>query len=90
MTNTKEKVVSEYLNAISPLAIGREAYHIRHLGQTLLDDFAIRRNSVDLLCAWSAIELALWDIVGKKAGLPLHRILGGGARSGWAECETAD
>lgn len=80
VTNTKEKVVSEYLNAISPLVIGREAYHIRHLGQTLLDDFAIRRNSVDLLCAWSAIELALWDIVGKKAGLPLHRILGGAVR----------
>lgn len=76
----KEKVVDQYLKAIAPCLIGRSAFNIRHLGQILFDDFAIRRSSVDFLCAWSAVEIALWDLVGKKAGLPLHNILGGAVR----------
>lgn len=76
----KEKVVDQYLRAIAPYVIGRSAFNIRHLGQVLFDDFAIRRSSVDFLCAWSAIEIALWDIVGKKADLPLYNILGGASR----------
>ncbi|MET0744503.1 MAG: mandelate racemase/muconate lactonizing enzyme family protein [Microvirga sp.] len=76
----KEKAVDQYLRAIAPFLIGRSAFNIRHLGQVLIDDFAIRRNSVDFLCAWSAIELALWDIVGKKANLPVNHLLGGPVR----------
>lgn len=76
----KEKVVDDYLKAMAPYLIGRSAHHIRHLGQILFDDFAIRRSSVDFLCAWSAVEIALWDLVGKKAGLPLHAMLGGAMR----------
>ncbi|MDH3247795.1 MAG: hypothetical protein OEQ47_02475 [Acidimicrobiia bacterium] len=32
------------------------------------------------MCAISAIELALWDLAGKHAELPVHRPLGGSAR----------
>src|SRR5882762_1089216 len=30
--------------------------------------------------AVSAIEMALWDVAGKAAGLPVHRLLGGKVR----------
>lgn len=41
--------------------------------------------------AWSAIDVALWDLKGKVAGLPLHKLLGGareatpiyGSDTGW-------
>ena len=46
----------------------------------LFDDFAIRRASLDLLSAWSALEIAMWDIVAKHAGLPLYNMLGGASR----------
>ena len=76
----KEKVVDEYLRSMAPYLIGRSPLNIRHAGQVMFDDFAIRRSSVDFLCAWSAIELALWDIVGKKANLPVCNLLGGACR----------
>ena len=40
----------------------------------------MRRTSLDLMSAWSAIEIALWDIVAKNAGQPLYNILGGASR----------
>jgi galactonate dehydratase len=33
--------------------------------------------SIDYASAVSAIEIALWDLLGKAAGLPLHALLGG-------------
>ncbi|PTM39859.1 mandelate racemase/muconate lactonizing enzyme family protein [Bosea sp. 124] len=76
----KEKVVDDYIRAMAPYLIGRSPHNIRHAAQVMFDDFAIRRSSVDFFCAWSAIELAMWDIVGKKAGLPLYNLLGGASR----------
>ena len=68
VTAEKEKAVDEYLRAMAGHLIGRSAFSIRHTGQVLFDDFVIRRSSIGFLSAWSAIEIALWDIVGKAAG----------------------
>ncbi len=92
VTAEKEKAVDEYLRAMAPHLIGRSPYQIRHTGQVFFDDFVIRRSSLGFFSAWSAVEMALWDIVGKKAGLPLHVLLGGASRervrvyaNGWAD-----
>lgn len=76
----KEKIVQKYVEAIAPYLVGRSAFTIRHMAQVMFDDFAIRRTSVDFLCAWSAIEIALWDLVGKAAGQPVYNLLGGPCR----------
>lgn len=80
VTPGKEAVLEHLLQHMGHYVIGRSAFNIRHTGQVMFEDFAMRRASLDLLSAWSAIELALWDIVAKHAGLPLHNLLGGASR----------
>jgi galactonate dehydratase len=97
VTRGKEKVVDECLRSMAPYVIGRSAFNIRHTGQVLFDDFAIRRNSMELLSAWSAIEIALWDILGKRTGQPVYNLLGGRSRqlvrvyaNGWCSAPTIE
>ena len=92
VTMEKEKAVAEYLQAMIPHLLGRSPFNIRHTGQVLFDDFVIRRSSIGFLSAWSAIEMSLWDIVGKVAGQPLYNLLGGASRerirvyaNGWGD-----
>jgi galactonate dehydratase len=97
VTRGKEKVIDECLRCMAPYLIGRSAFNIRHTGQVLFDDFAIRRNSTELLSAWSAIEIALWDILGKRTGQPVYNLLGGRSRervrvyaNGWSSGGTIE
>jgi len=97
VTRGKEKVIDECLRCMAPYVIGRSSFEIRHTGQVLFDDFAIRRNSMELLSAWSAIEIALWDILGKRCGQPVYNLIGGRSRShvrvyanGWSHGSTVE
>lgn len=42
-------------------------------------DHGLAEQRIDLL-AYAGIELALWDIAGKRHGVPVYRLLGGAAR----------
>jgi galactonate dehydratase len=76
----KEKAVEAYLQAIAPCLIDRDPHDIRHFYTTLYNDNQDRRINSDFGSAWSAIEIALWDIVGKYANQPVHNMLGGKQR----------
>src|ERR1700732_1421741 len=80
VTQGKEKVVAECIQAMAPHLIGRSAFNIRHTGQVMDEDFAITRGSPQLLAAWSAVEIASWDILGKRTGLPVYNLIGGASR----------
>ncbi len=71
VTPGKEPVIEHLLRELAKYMIGRDAFSIRHTAQVVFEDFAMRRTSLDLMSAWSAIEIALWDIVAKHANLPL-------------------
>ncbi|MPM65727.1 D-mannonate dehydratase [bioreactor metagenome] len=69
-----------YIEAMAPYLIGRSPFDIKHTTCAMFDDFAIRRSSCDFYSAWSAIEIALWDIAGKACGQPVYNLLGGRCR----------
>ncbi|MBL8673728.1 MAG: mandelate racemase/muconate lactonizing enzyme family protein, partial [Rhodospirillales bacterium] len=64
---------------VAPSLIGRDPTHIRAIARDLQrQHHNFGRVGVMAFCV-SAVDLALWDILGQAAGLPLHRLLGGSA-----------
>src|SRR5262245_65406230 len=60
------------------LLIGKSAWNIEgHWTQMYTTEFNTLGGT--LFAAMSAIDVALWDIVGKKLGVPVYKLLGGRA-----------
>lgn len=65
---------------LAPTLIGRDAGAIEDIWQSMYQSGYWRKGSA-LMTAIGAIDMALWDIKGKEAGMPVHRLLGGPCRS---------
>ncbi len=66
---------------IAPLLIGRDPDRIEDIWQMLFRGTYWRGGPV-LMTALAGIDTALWDIKGKRAGLPVYSLLGGKTREG--------
>ncbi|MCY0389578.1 D-galactonate dehydratase family protein [Robbsia sp. Bb-Pol-6] len=78
--NGRELAVATYLTEhVCPLLIGRDPGRIEDIWQFLYKGAYWRRGPVTM-SAIAAVDMALWDILGKVANLPLYRLLGGASR----------
>ena len=72
-------VVAALETHIAPLLAGRDASQISDIGRSLHYSSYWRGGPV-LNSALSGVDMALWDIAGKRAGLPVYDLLGGRLR----------
>jgi galactonate dehydratase len=71
-------LVYEAINQLSDYYVGKDARQIEHHFQVLSRDTHF--HGAVLSAAMSAVDIALWDILGKSLGQPVHQLLGGKVR----------
>lgn len=65
---------------IAPLVVGEDPRRPEFLWEKVYQETYYHGRKGILLAGLSGVDIALWDILGKSAGLPLWRLLGGFGR----------
>jgi galactonate dehydratase len=79
LENHPEAVIAE-VHRLEPVLLGKDPRQIEALWETMYNAGLGYKGGPVTMSALSGIDMALWDIAGKAAGLPLHQMVGGACR----------
>jgi D-galactarolactone cycloisomerase len=65
---------------IAPLMIGRDVSDINAITRSVLHSTHLLGRNGSFVFGFSGVEIALWDLAGKRAGQPISQLLGGTTR----------
>lgn len=65
---------------LAPWLLGRDARHIEGISRHLLTPYVGYNGSGVEVRSASAVDIALWDLAGQRANVPVHEALGGASR----------
>jgi galactonate dehydratase len=77
---SKEATVAQAIMEHERFLIGKDPTNIEYLWQSMFRVPRWRGGPI-LNSAISAVEIALWDILGQALGVPIYKLLGGAARA---------
>jgi len=67
---------------VAPWLLGRDARHIEAVSRHLMTPYLGFNSTGAEIRAASAVDIALWDLAGKRQGVPTFIVMGGGVRDG--------
>jgi L-alanine-DL-glutamate epimerase-like enolase superfamily enzyme len=65
---------------VAPLVVGRDPGDINAITRDVLHAAHLLGRNGPFVFAFAGVEIALWDLLGKRTGQPLYRLLGGARR----------
>ena len=69
------------VKAFSPLLIGEDALATERIWQSIYNGFRDQGQKGLAVTALSGVDIALWDLKGKRFGAPVHVLMGGALRT---------
>jgi galactonate dehydratase len=77
----REQAVATEVQKLSRVIDGMDPFCIKRFMTIAHDTIGDPRGGIEVSSAAAGIEIALWDIVGKALGTPIHKFLGGPCRA---------
>jgi len=81
MNGARIKVIDAMIHELEEMIVGRDPFDTEAIWQSIWDSYNFLGHKGISIIALSTVDTALWDIVGKAAGKPLHKLWGAARES---------
>lgn len=80
--NSPEAAAAIVEKILKPLVVGQDPFNVELIWDKMYSSMRVRGHSKGfMLEAISGVDMALWDVMGKSLGEPVHRLLGSYGRT---------
>ena len=76
----RERSIQMHIEELKTQLINYDPSKIKNFQHWAYNHFGEKRVGIDLYCAISGVEMAMWDIMGKYFNTPVYNLLGGPVR----------